>query len=119
MPSAISAVLLLGLTGGHWAILQSVAWARMIVDYSRVLPVRTALAQTFDGEHPCALCKGIQKAKQASERQELQQPVQRDEAIYSETSTDGLDEPPCAWMTSAANPIPSTRKDPPPVPPPR
>ncbi|HMJ05823.1 MAG TPA: hypothetical protein VK474_06160 [Chthoniobacterales bacterium] len=49
--------------GAHWAVLQSVAWATMIVDYSQRVPLSTAVAQTLSGKHPCNLCKGIAQAQ--------------------------------------------------------
>lgn len=45
--------------GGHWAMLQGVAWASMIRDYSSTGSVTVAVQKTFDGKHPCALCKKI------------------------------------------------------------
>jgi len=52
--------------GGHWFILQSVAWAKMVMDYSRQTSVQQALSETFDGEHPCDLCKKISRARDDS-----------------------------------------------------
>ena len=46
-------------TGGHLALLQGVAWATMIRDYSRAGSVTAAVEKTFDGKHPCPLCKKI------------------------------------------------------------
>ena len=45
--------------GGHMALLQSVAWANMIRDYSHTGSVTTAFEKTFDGKHPCAMCRKI------------------------------------------------------------
>jgi hypothetical protein len=45
--------------GGHLALLQGVAWATMIKDFSRSGSVTTAVLKTFDGKHPCSLCKKI------------------------------------------------------------
>lgn len=45
--------------GAPWAALQSVAWASMLVEYSQHASVAKAIAQTFDGQHPCILCKQI------------------------------------------------------------
>jgi hypothetical protein len=49
--------------GGHMALLQGVAWANMIRDYSRTGSVTSALEKTFDGKHPCAMCKKIAKQR--------------------------------------------------------
>jgi len=58
-------VLVLGL---HWALLQTAAWTRMLVDFSASMPLREAFSRTFDGRHPCRICLAIQKARQAEER---------------------------------------------------
>ncbi len=57
--------------GLHWVVLQSAAWAGMLVSYSvREGSFIAGVSQTFDAEHPCALCgavwAGTQKEKQDS-----------------------------------------------------
>jgi len=54
--------------GGHWVFLQSVAWVRMTMSFSQIAPLDKALKMTFDGEHPCALCKAVKEGKK-SERE--------------------------------------------------
>jgi hypothetical protein len=54
--------------GLHWAMLQSVAWVSMVVTYSQESPLKEAVAKTFDGKHPCPLCKEIAKGKQSERR---------------------------------------------------
>ena len=49
--------------GGHWAMLQGVAWVTMVHDFSRDASLTQAVEKTFDGKHPCAMCKKIAKAK--------------------------------------------------------
>ncbi len=49
--------------GGHWAVLQSVAWARMFADFSRTESITSALEKTFDGRHPCAMCLKIREGR--------------------------------------------------------
>lgn len=59
----------LHLCGGHWGVLQGVAWSRMLVDYSAEHGLLEGARQTFDGEHPCCMCESIAKGKkQESER---------------------------------------------------
>lgn len=53
----------LHLCGGHYGVVQMFAWGKMIVDYSSEKGVVAAVSDTFDGEHPCELCKSIAKAK--------------------------------------------------------
>ena len=50
--------------GGHWAVLQSVAWVGMAVNYSQDASLVVALKKTFDGEHPCRLCVAVKEGKQ-------------------------------------------------------
>ncbi len=53
--------------GGHWCVLQGVAWASMIHHYSQMVPLAEAVSMTFSGKYPCELCKAIEE-KQESER---------------------------------------------------
>jgi hypothetical protein len=39
--------------------LQSYAWATMLLRGLRAGPAATALAETFDGRHPCAICARV------------------------------------------------------------
>ena len=55
--------------GAHWALLQSVAWVGMIVTYAQEATLAEAVRMTFDGEHPCRLCKVI-KADRATEKKQ-------------------------------------------------
>src|ERR1700734_2220654 len=50
--------------GAHLAVIQTVAWARMAVSFSRSCSLNTSLQKTFDGRHPCPLCMKIKKASQ-------------------------------------------------------
>lgn len=65
-------VLVLSL-GLHWALLQTVAWTGMIVSYSQGASFKEALSKTFDGKHPCCLCKVVQQGRAAEKKQEGQQ----------------------------------------------
>lgn len=59
--------------GAHWAFLQTAAWTGMIVSYSRDASLTEALSKTFDGQHPCCLCKMIQKGRADDNKQAGQQ----------------------------------------------
>jgi hypothetical protein len=56
--------------GGYWLGLQSIAWATMIINYSQQCSLKQAIVQTFDGEHPCHLCKHISKGKDTEKKHE-------------------------------------------------
>jgi hypothetical protein len=54
----LTLVLSLGL---HWTVLQSAAWVSMVVSFSQEGTMLDALEKTFDGEHPCPLCKVVER----------------------------------------------------------
>jgi hypothetical protein len=54
--------------GGPLAVLQGVAWTTMIRDYSRTGSVTAAVEKTFDGKHPCAMCKKIASQRSHEEK---------------------------------------------------
>jgi hypothetical protein len=64
-------IALLGATGAHWAVLQSVAWASMLASNARTESLPTALENTFDGKHPCNLCKQIARGHQSEPKQDV------------------------------------------------
>ena len=57
--------------GAHWAILQSVAWTGMVISYSLQSSFKEALHKTFDGKHPCPLCKQIAQGKRSEKKAEF------------------------------------------------
>ena len=56
--------------GGHWAALQVVAWTGMTVSFSQQDTLGAALSKTFDGKHPCKLCKVVSAGKKAQKESE-------------------------------------------------
>jgi hypothetical protein len=62
----------LGATGAHWAVLQSVAWAEMLANNARVAPLSAAIEKTFDGRHPCPLCRKIAQGRQSEKKSDVQ-----------------------------------------------
>ena len=63
-------VAILGTVGGHWAALQTVAWTTMLADNLHAGSLKEAVAETFDGEHPCPLCKQIAAGKKSERKTE-------------------------------------------------
>lgn len=58
--------------GLHWVLLQSVAWVGMVVSYAQSAPLGEALSKTFDGQHPCKICKVVKEGKKSEKQQEFQ-----------------------------------------------
>src|SRR5471030_1864495 len=61
-------VALLAASGGHWAVLQSVAWTTMLADNLQSNSFCDAVTKTFDGRHPCPLCKAVSAGKQSEKK---------------------------------------------------
>ena len=64
----VMALALFLVAGGHWAMLQSVAWATMVKDFSKTGSLTEAVGKTFDGKHPCAMCKKLTNARASEEK---------------------------------------------------
>ena len=106
--------------GLHWVLLQSVAWAGMLVRYSQEgCSLRAAIAKTLDGQHPCQLCKITETGRRSATSPEAPTPVQKLDLFAQDR--------PVAWspercvssiwpVTSSTSPGLAAR---PPVPPPR
>jgi hypothetical protein len=63
--------------GLHWAFWQAVAWTNMVASYSRDATLAEALTKTFDGKHPCALCKQIAEGKRTEKKSEQQNELKK------------------------------------------
>ena len=64
-------VALVAAIGGHWAVLQSVAWTSMLADNLRTDSLEVAVIKTFDGQHPCKLCKVVSAGKKSEKQVEF------------------------------------------------
>jgi hypothetical protein len=57
--------------GAQWTLLQTVAWTGMLADNLCTHSVKEAVAETFDGKHPCPLCKAIAAGKKSEKKNEF------------------------------------------------
>src|SRR5271170_473995 len=57
--------------GAHWAVLPTVAWTTMLADNLCTHSVKEAVTETFDGKHPCCLCKAIAAGKKSEKKTEF------------------------------------------------
>ena len=64
----LALIALIQIAGGHWAVLQTVAWTGMAIDYSRAYGVTSGLSRTFDGAHPCPLCLQVKAGRQDEQK---------------------------------------------------
>ena len=113
------------IAGGQWAVIQSVAWAGMLRDYTqRTGSFAVAVGQTFDGEHPCELCREIASAKAKEQREKSAAPVAKEAAKIKAMVADAaaLVLPPLPTLPVGMPAAPlfgTSRADQPPTPPPR
>ena len=112
-------LVLFAASGGHWMALQSLAWTRMLITYSRGGPIAAAVAKTFDGRHPCALCMEVVKSK-STERHSTRVVHVENTAAFVEPALlvvarrDGI-----SWQLQAQEWQRSARNEQPTAPPPR
>ena len=113
----LAVVLLIQMSGGHLLLLQTVAWGGMTISFAQTERLTAALKKTFDGKHPCKLCRMIAEEKKSDKKKELQQ---------FETKIDFLCEvkalalfPPAFDFVSLCFSALQPRTESPPTPPPR
>ncbi len=104
--------------GVHWFFLQSIAWVGMVVNYSQGSSLTVAVRKTFDGRHPCSLCKAIQRGKNAEKQKQI---VTNELKFDWITAGPGqlLKAPPRLRMATCFADVWSDRSQAPPSPPPR
>jgi hypothetical protein len=81
----LAVVALLNFAGAHWVVLQSIAWSGMLAKQARYSRLAEAIQKTFDGAHPCNLCKGISRAQGKERKPPV--PVQIHKLPFLQTST--------------------------------
>jgi hypothetical protein len=105
-------------TGTHWVLFQSIAWTSMLAENLEKTSLGEALDRTFDGRHPCEICRQIETGKKSDRKSEASSPARKLEFCRMESFIRFL--PPArlfvpakasAWFDSLSSP--------PPVPPPR
>jgi hypothetical protein len=108
----------LSATGTHWLALQSVAWTTMLAGNLQTTSWQKAVVCTFDGKHPCCLCKQIAAGKQSEKKSDAQ--VELKKLDYSYTSFEFVFCPPSGFYeVRGANYAVTSLTRAPSVPPPR
>jgi len=107
--------------GGHWALLQTAAWAGMFVSHAQQGSLVEALSKTFDGEHPCALCKVVKRGHGEQTNQNSEAPEKlKKMVLYTEpTETSQFSDRLLDLGFHAPSPDIGRQKDMPLLPPPR
>lgn len=111
-------VALLAATGSHWAILQSVAWTTMLADNLQTLSFKDAVIKTFDGHHPCSLCKQISQGKNSEKKTDLSLDLKKFDFCYDSVGFVFIS-PEHFWVAGSVQPSLRLLSQSPPTPPPR
>ena len=118
------AVVLLLLLQGPALLVQEVAWAGMLVNYSRENGLARGVVETFDGSRPCPLCRAAEKLrKETTPEKDRPEPPRMTWGYLLPSALFGIVHPAPdttrrAWRPAAIA-MASGRRDAPPVPPPR
>ena len=118
LAKALTALTLACSIGMHWTLFQSVAWVGMVIQYSQDAPLTEALAKTFDGKHPCSLCKQIAKSKKSEQKSEFPSPINKFEFLQGAGGF-CFSAPTYFWKVPAIDASLRSIHFPPPTPPPR
>lgn len=111
-------LVLLAASGGHWMVLQSLAWTRMLVSYSHDGQLIEAVAKTFDGQHPCSLCKTIEQGK-SSEKQAPTMDLESKASFLVPATVRVVRVSGVSWKVTHPQVVAESRAEQPSVPPPR
>jgi hypothetical protein len=112
------ALCLLCSLNAHLPVLQVAAWARMIVKFSAQEDFASAIRDTFDGEHPCKMCRVIKKETTRSQESLKAAPVLKTDLLLVHVA---MPVPPPLGVRLAFQPMSESRdvfSSPPEVPPP-
>ncbi len=107
--------------GLHWVVLQSAAWAGMLVTYTvQEGSLLTGMSQTFDNEHPCPLCSAIKQGRQSEKKDTKQTDLKKKLDLTLGTFSRVVLTPPAPTLSPLPDYPPGiARSTKPPSPPPR
>lgn len=110
--------LLILAVGAHWFLIQSAAWAGMLVSYSRGTSFEKAWTKTFSGKYPCQLCQLVKEGKKSEQKREmLKLDLKLEYILVADAAM--LHPPRPHGQLKPANEHAASRCEPPPSPPPR
>ncbi len=72
--------------GLQWAALQGIAWTSMLINYSTKGSFAEAVTKTFDGQHPCPLCKAVETGSEKKQDVAIKAPVKKIDALVTQVA---------------------------------
>jgi hypothetical protein len=83
----LAALALILLMPGPAVLVQQAAWVNMLVSYTQERGLKRGVIETFDGNHPCGLCKKAEQLRQQEppeDPSDKQMPTQRPRLAWAE-----------------------------------
>ena len=115
---AMVAVALALTLGGHWALLQTMAWTTMLAGNLQSSSLHEAVTRTFDGQHPCCMCRAIAAAQKSEKKDTMASSPQRLE--FPPAKANPVLVAPCSFqLFPQSNCFAELLRQQPPTPPPR
>jgi hypothetical protein len=105
--------------GGQWYVLQGIAWANMIREYSQMVPLSQAVEMTLSGHYPCPLCQIIAERKNAEHDKIATIEKQEKKILSIALVVKAPFSPGADQIFLVGDEFLRTRSEPPPLPPPR
>lgn len=106
--------------GAQWVVLQSAAWVGMAVSYSiKAGSLTEGLSETFDGQHPCPMCKLVDQGKKSEKKAPVEHATKLKLDLFSQPRAIFVVVPFEQHFAPAENEAALRRHISPPVPPPR
>lgn len=88
-------VAMFSIAGGHWAVLQTVAWSQMLWSYSKSTGSLVEGAEkTFSGKYPCSMCKTVEAGRKAEEKLPATVKLDKKAEVFLSAFGEGIHTPP-------------------------
>lgn len=63
----LTALAVMHMLGGHWAVLQVAAWTKMFSSYTQTYSITESIVQTLDPDSACSMCLTIREGRSQEE----------------------------------------------------
>lgn len=64
-------------------MMQTIAWGSMLIAFSSNGSLAEAVDKTFDGEHPCELCKLVKETKREEDKKPVSMVMKKQDVVLS------------------------------------
>jgi len=89
----LTCIAMFSIAGGHWGVLQTLAWAKMLRTYSQDASIKVAVEKTFSGEHPCPLCLKVREGRAKEEKAPATVKIEKKAEVFVFSAREDLKRP--------------------------